>query len=124
MFRKMLGLCAAALALSAVASASDANGKVYVIGPPGIAPCSEAIAKIQAKDEAYIYDLQIWIGGYLTGAARALPDTYNLMGNTTADALMKTFIDFCTKNPTQQVEAGVFTVVEGLYEGRQKTETP
>lgn len=121
MFRKVIGLCAALAAIPA-ASASDAAGKVYVIGPPGIALCSEALAKISANDQKYIYELQVWIGGYITGANRALPDTYNLMGNTNPDAVMKSFSDYCKAHPTEQVEASVFTLVDALYATRQTAE--
>ncbi|MGE0383739.1 MAG: hypothetical protein AB7Q97_03360 [Gammaproteobacteria bacterium] len=99
-------------------AAADANGNYAVLGA-GQVSCfafqrDSAAAGATERYRGFVF-------GYITAYNTFMAETYSIMGETSADALLDRVGDYCQDHPVVSFEHAVQAVIEQLAEGRYRS---
>jgi hypothetical protein len=111
---KLFQPCLIALALTAVASAANAQQGIRVLIPSDDT-CSAFVAALNSGDRAMMLDLGGWALGYLSGVAQQ--SGKNILAQSTSESLMDRIADGCQRGPNRAMSAVVMEIANSLLAG-------
>jgi hypothetical protein len=110
---RSVAIILAALLMGTTAHAVDSNGRFHIVGA-GAVTCQQYT---DATEQQRIY-AETWWAGYITALNRATGDTYNIMGDTTAQAVNGMIAKYCADNPEMRLALAIHKVIEYLQPNR------
>lgn len=119
MKRTLIALTLCVAALPAPAQAADDGGAYWSQRPESC----RAFRRATASDNRTPAQAGIrsWIAGYLTAYNRMAPETYDILGLSDFEDVMKTIEDYCKANPLENLTSAMETVTEKFHARRHQT---
>lgn len=116
--KKLLCTAAALAAFSTGAQAADSQGLYQTLY---FVPCANyAEHRKEAMGTGNNALDQVYIAGWLSGYNYLTPNTYDILPSHDLPGVMKWLDEFCKKNPSLSVDAGLLQLTDELYPNRVK----
>lgn len=112
---KSIAMILATLLVGTSAHAVDSNGRFHIVGA-GSVTCQQYS---DATEQQKLY-AETWWAGYITALNRTGDDTYNILGETTPQAMNAMIAKYCADNPGMRLALAIHKVVEHLQPMRTR----